>query len=142
MRTAYDALQRAVVKDFGKWYRKEWSTISDETKELILNGVALTHFNNPFLTNLHDLYIGTCPNGMCYIRGKLNRNWCLDSCYSDNVQRLSEFRLRQHYWVYSSFSFDDWFELVGFMDKQSALAYYKKQKHREDDLFYSFWFRW
>ena len=142
MRTAYEALRRAVVKDFGRWYRKEWRVVTEDAKERIRQGVAYNHFGNPFLHNLSDLCIGTCPHGMCYIRGKQSGGWYFDSEYDDNLKRLKEFKLSQHYWVYSSFSFDDWFELVGFKSKQAAVKYYKKQKKREDSLFYTFWYRW
>lgn len=142
MRTAYDVLKRAVVKDFGWWYRREWDVVTEESKEKIRNGVAYNHFGNPFLTNLSDLCIGTCPGGMCYIRGKQSGGWYFDSEYEDNLKRLKEFKLGQHFWVYSSFSFDDWFEVVGFKDKKSAIEYYKKQKKREDMMFYTFWYRW
>jgi len=57
MRTAYDALQRAIVKDFGRWYAFEWDSVVDEAKERIKQGLAYKHFSNPFLTNLSDLYI-------------------------------------------------------------------------------------
>ena len=66
MRTAYDALRTAVIKDFGKWYRHEWWLISDEGKEKVQGGIAYSHFGNPFLSILHDLYIG-----VDVIRGRL-----------------------------------------------------------------------
>ena len=142
MRTAYDALRRAVVKDFGRWYRKEWSHLSGPAKKRVQSGIAYNHFGNPVLTNLSELCIGTCPGGMCYIRGKVGMICEEEEVYQDNLRRLMRTELGQHFWIYSSFSFDDWFELIGFKDKKSALRYYKKQKKREDDLFYTFWYEW
>ena len=136
MRTAYDALRRAVVKDFGRWYGREWSSISDEGKERVRTGIAYNHWTNPFLTNLSDLYIGS---GV--IRGKQSGGWCFEEEYGENLKKLKT-PMVYHWWVFSSFSFDDWFELRGFKSKTEAAEFLKKQKKREDSLFYSFLYRW
>ena len=138
MRTAYDALRRAVVKDFGWWYRREWPYVVEEAKERVRSGAAYHHFGHPFLTSLSDLYIDT-EKGI--IRGKQSGGWCFEEEYEENLKKL-KVPFVFHWWVYSSFSFDDWFELVGFKYKKDAIMYYKKQKEREDCLFYTFWFRW
>lgn len=137
MRTAYDVLRRAVIKDFGKWYRKEWLKLSEEAKERVRSGVAYSHFGNPFLNVLHDLYIGENV-----VRGDLG--WGLD--FEDNFDALlSQLKVPfiYHWFVYSSFSCDDWFELKGFKSKSAAIDYYKKiKKNRADTIFYTFWFKW
>lgn len=137
MRTAYDALRRAVIKDFGKWYAFEWDKLSNPAKERLTGGIAYSHFGNPFLSVLHNLYIGKDV-----IRGDLG--WGLD--FEDNFDDI----LKQlgvpfvyHWFVYSSFSCDDWFELKGFKSKAAAIDYYKKiKKNRADTIFYTFWFKW
>lgn len=135
MRTAYDALRFAVIKDFGKWYSFEWPYVAEDAKERLRNGAAYQHFGNPFLTNLSDLYVG---EGV--IRGKLNGGWDFGEEYENNLRKLKA-PFVYHWFVYSSFSFDDWFELRGFKDKADAVAFYKKQQAREDSLFYTFWFK-
>ena len=137
MRTAYDVLRRAVIKDFGWWYATEWSAVSEEAKEKIKSGAAYSHFGNPFLTNLTRLYIG---EGV--IRGDVG--WgCFEeeSEYEDNIEKL-KVKFVYHWFVYSSFSCDDWFELRGFRSKKEALEFYKKMKKREDAYFYTFMFKW
>ena len=137
MRTAYDALRTAVIKDFGKWYRHEWWLISDEGKEKVQGGIAYSHFGNPFLSILHDLYIG-----VDVIRGRLGYGgFDFEDKFEENVQKLKD-PFIYHWFVYSSFSFDDWFELRGFKTKKATIDFYKKVKqNREDDLFYVFWFK-
>ena len=142
MRTAYDALRKAIVKDFGWWYRKECPTLPDDVRERIEQGSAYIFFEYPFLTNLSDLCIGTYSGGRCYIRGKQSRIWGAEDSFEENIRRLKNPQFGQHFWVFSSFSFDDWFELVGFRAKADAIRYYKKQKKREDGIFYTFWYRW
>ena len=142
MRTAYEVLQRAVVKDFGRWYRREWKTITEETKEKIRAGLAYNHWGYPFLNDLSGLCIGTFPGGKCYIRGKQSGGWCFDNEYDENMRRLKDFKIGYNHWVFCSFSFDYWFELIGFRSKKDAVEYYKKQKKREDGLFYCFMYRW
>lgn len=144
MRTAFDVLKRAIIKDFGKWYSFEWNVIQPEAKDkLKSNGreVAEKFWEENFLKELSDLWLGTGP-GCAYINGKLSGGWYFEECYDDNLRRLKSFEMPYHYWVYSSFSFDDYFSLYGFMTKADAVRYLKKQKKREDDLFYSFMFRW
>jgi len=136
MRTAYDVLRRAVIKDFGKWYKKEWLKLSEEAKERVKNGVAYNHFGNPFLNVLHDLYIGEN-----IVRGDLGWGLDFESEFDAIISQL-KVPFIFHWFVYSSFSCDDWFELKGFRSKKEALDYYKKQKKREDNLFYTFWFKW
>lgn len=138
MRTAYDALRRAVVKDFGRWYRRAWGCVVEEAKERVRSGIAYNHFGNPFLTNLSDLYI---DRDMGVIRGKQSGGWYFEEEYEENLKKLKT-PFIFHWFVFSSFSFDDWFELRGFRSKSAAIEYYKKQKKREDYLFYTFWFRW
>ncbi len=138
MRTAYDALQRAIIKDFGRWFAFEWDAVVDETKAQIRQGLAYKHFSNPFLTNLSNLYIDSI-NG--YIRGKQSGGWYFDEEYEKNIQKLKE-PFVFHWWVFSSFSFDDWFELRGFHSKSDAADFLKVQKKREDSLFFAFMYRW
>lgn len=144
MRTAFDVLKRAIIKDFGKWYSFEWNVIQPEAKDkLQSNGRELAEkfWEENFLKELSDLWLGTGP-GCAYINGKLSGGWYFEECYDDNLKRLKSFEMPYRYWVYSSFSFDDYFSLYGFMNKADAVRYLKKQKKREDDLFYSFMFRW
>ena len=136
MRTAYDVLRRAVIKDFGKWYKKEWPKLSEDAKERVKSGVAYNHFGNPYLNVLHHLYIGEDV-----VRGDLGWGLDFDSEFSDLIAQLKT-PFVFHWFVYSSFSCDDWFELKGFRSKKEALDYYKKQRKREDNLFYTFWFKW
>lgn len=138
MRTAYDALRKAVVKDFGTWYRREWPTLPEDVRERIVRGVAYNHFGNPFLTNLSDLYINRTEG---VIRGKQSGDWSFESEYEENLIKL-RVHFPFHWFVFCSFSFDYWFELKGFRTKAEAIAYCKKQKKREDDLFYTFWYKW
>lgn len=142
MRTAYEVLRRAVIKDFGRWYSRAWSSITEEGKESVRSGVAYNHWGYPFLNDLSNLCIGTCPDGMCYIRGKQSGGWYFESEYDDNLRRLKDFKLGQHFWIFSTIGHDDWFELVGFKDKMAAVEYYKKQKKREDSVFHTFMYRW
>lgn len=144
MRTAFDVLKRAIIKDFGKWYSFEWNVIQPEVKDKLKSTgreVAEKFWEENFLKELSALWLGTGP-GCAYINGKLSGGLDFDNCYDDNVKRLKAFEMPYHYWVYSSFSFDDYFSLYGFMNKADAVRYLKKQKKREDDLFYSFMFRW
>lgn len=137
MRTAYDVLRRAVIKDFGWWYRREWHCTTEETREKIKAGAAFQHFGNPFLITLKTLYVGENS-----IRGTIG--WgCFEeeSEYEENIEKL-KVPFIFHWFVYSSFSFDYWFELRGFKSKKEAIEFYKKQKKREDDIFYTFLFKW
>ena len=138
MRTAYDALRRAVIKDFGWWYRREWPAVSEEAKERIKSGAAYSHFGNPFLTSLKTLYVGENV-----IRGTIGWGCGFEeeSEYEANIEKL-KVNFVFHWFVYSSFEFDYWFELRGFRSKKEAINFYKKQKKREDALFYTFWFSW
>ena len=137
MRTAYDVLRRAVIKDFGWWYRTQWGCITEEAKERIKSGAAFQHFGNPFLKNLTGLYIGDDV-----IRGDVG--WgCFEeeSEYEENIEKL-KVKFVYHWFVYSSFSCDDWFELRGFRSKKEAVAFYKKMRIRVDEYFYTFMFKW
>lgn len=138
MRTAYDALRKAVVKDFGRWYAFEWPHVTEEAKERVRAGVAYNHFGNPFLTDLSDLYINKAEG---VIRGKQSGGWYFESEYEENLIKL-RVSFVYHWFVFCSFSFDDWFELKGFRTKAEAIAYCKKQKKREDSVFHTFWFKW
>ena len=138
MRTAYDCLRTAVIKDFGKWYSHEWWAISEEGKEKVKAGTAYSHFGNPFLSALHGLFIGEDV-----IRGKLGYGvFDFEDEYEENIEKLkSPFVF--HWFVYSSFSFDEWVELRGFRTKKAAINFYKKvKKNRADGLFYTFWFKY
>ncbi len=138
MRTAYDALRRAIIKDFGKWYAFEWDAVVNETKNSIKQGLANKHFSNPFLTNLSNLYIDSI-NG--YMRGKQSGGYDFGEEYEKNLEML-KVPFIFHWWVFSSFDFDDWFELRGFRSKIDAVEFLKLQKKREDCLFYTFMYRW
>ncbi len=73
MRTAYDALQRAIVKDFGKWYSFEWKAVSNEVKPKIQSGeLASKHWNSIFLPDLDNLCIGYRAFGEFFINGNLS----------------------------------------------------------------------
>jgi hypothetical protein len=138
MRTAYDVLRRAVIKDFGWWYRTQWGCITEEVKDRIKSGAAFQHFGNPFLKNLNRLYVGEAV-----IRGTIGWGCSFEeeSEYEVNIEKL-KVKFIYHWFVYSSFDFDYWFELRGFRSKKEAIDFYKKQKKREDDHFYTFMFKW
>lgn len=137
MRTAYEALRRAVIKDIGKWYAFEWSKLSEEARERLDSGFAYSHFGNPFLNVLHNLYVG-----QDVIRGDLGWGLSFEDTFDELISQL-KVPFVYHWFVYSSYSCDDWFELKGFRSKVAAIEYYKKlKKNRADDLFYTFWFKW
>jgi hypothetical protein len=138
MRTAYDALRKAIVKDYGWWYKREWPTLPEDVRERIVGGVAYNHFGNPLLTNLSHQYINRAEG---VIRGKQSAVWSIEPEYEKNLVKLKAF-FPFHWFVFCSFSFDDWFELKGFKSKSAAIAYYKKQLKRADGIFYTFWFKW
>ena len=140
MRTAYDGLRKAVVKDFGWWYRKEWNTLPEDVRERIADGVAYSHFSHPFLTSLYDLYIDRSRD-VGVIRGKQTNGVFIEEEYEENLIVL-RIPFVYHWCVFSSVTFGDWFELKGFRSKSAAIDFYKEQKKREDDLFYCFMYRW
>ena len=143
MRTAYDALHRAVVKNFGKWYAFQWIAVNKEMRSRIQNdNLAETFWRDIFLSQLSELWLHSGPNGEIRINGKLNGGWSFDSEYEQNIRRLEEFKAECKYWVYSSYCFNENFVLYGFRTKEEALLWWKVQKSRIDTVYSAFWFRW
>lgn len=143
MRTAYEALHRAVIKDFGKWYSFEWRAVASEIKPKIQSGfLAEKHWSSIFLPDLDNLCVGYRANGEVFINGNLNAGYDFNQNMAANVRLLMDLKFDCHYWVFSSYSFDDNFSLRGFRTKSEAIKCWKSQMRRSDDLFYSFWYRW
>lgn len=143
MRSAYEALRRAIIKDFGRWYSLEWKAVAEETKPKIQSGLyAEKHWTSIFLPDLDNLCVGYRANGEVFINGNLNAGEGFNRHLGANVKLLMGLKFDCHYWVFCSYSFDDNFSLRGFQTKAEAIDCWKKQKQRSDDLFYCFWYRW
>ena len=143
MRTAYEALRRAIIKDFGKWYSLEWKAVSEEIKPKIKSGLyAEKHWTSIFLPDIENLCVGYRPGGKFFINGNLNGGFDFGETYGASVKLLYDMKVDCKYWVFSSFCFDDNFSLQGFSTKAEAIACWKKQKKREDNIFRTFWYRW
>ena len=141
MRTAYDALKRAVIKDFGKWWSFEWKAINGVMKSrLYTEPLAEKYWEDNFFPMISDMWIHTGPSGELRICGKLSGGWYDEK--EENIKRLQEVKTNGRYWVFCSYSCDDNFVLYGFRTKQEALMLWKSEKKRIDEIFYTFWYRW
>ena len=143
MRTAYEALHRAIIKDFGKWYSFEWKAVANEVKPRIQSGeLASKHWNSIFLPDLDNLCVGYRAFGEFFINGNLSNSADFGMTQGANIELLKSLQCSCRYWVFSSYSFDDNFSLRGFRTKSEAIECWKSQMRRADDLFYTFWYRW
>ena len=143
MRTAYEALRRAVIKDFGRWYSFEWKAVAAETKPKIQSGfLAEKHWTSIFLPDIENLCVTYLAGGEVFIRGGLKGGNDFGKMQGANVHLLMNLNVDCHFWVFSSYSFDDNFSLSGFKTKAEAIKCWKAQMKKSDDLFYTFWYRW
>ena len=139
-RTMYDALKRASIKYFGKWYSSVWDKITEETKEEIREkGMCAAQWDN-LIHIFSSLWIGIGPNGNCFVNGTLS-GCAYGEEYEDNVKRLKSVAVECKYWVYCYYCMDDNFSLRGYKEKKDAVSFLKSRS-RDDDTYCVFLFRW
>lgn len=139
MPTAYECLHKAVIKNFGKWYRFEWNSTSPKIRDKIKHhALAEEYWQNIFLRLLSNLQFSSSSDGSVLITGSLIGTPHQKDGQTENIHKLTAMTLTDRFWVYSSYDFDDRFSLCSFKTKEDAI---KQLKVKQDDLFFIFWFR-